>query len=144
MAEESLPVFILGCVRCGKTVAGNEGSCPRCGAPFDDLRFECPFCGKMVSPSDTGCTSCGTEFSVFAAEVSDVSNLDLDGPDEAVESEDPHPPKVCPKCGKQVPEGSEGCPDCSEAEESGYECPSCGSPVTGSDEVCPKCGARFG
>lgn len=139
-----MPVFILGCVQCGKTVAGTEGACPRCGASFDDLRFECPFCGKMVSPSDTSCPNCRTEFSVFAAEVSDVSNLDLDGPEEAAESEATPVHRVCPKCGKQVPEGGEGCPDCDKGEESEYECPSCGGPVTDKDEVCPKCGARFG
>jgi len=145
MAEESLPVFFLGCVQCGKTVAGTEGSCPRCGTSFDDLRFECPFCGKLVSPSDTKCPSCNTEFSVFAAEVSDASNVDLDGPEDGSDAEVVERLRTCSKCGKPVPADSQGCPECSK-DDAGteYECPSCGGAVSDKDVVCPKCGARFG
>ena len=62
MGEETLPVFVFGCMVCGKTVAGTEVSCPRCGASFEDVKFECPFCGELASPTQRRCSVCGTEF----------------------------------------------------------------------------------
>lgn len=123
MAEESLPVFVLGCVECGKTVGGSEKACPRCGASFEDLKFECPFCGEPVSPTERRCASCHTEFALFAEEVSDVSAVDLDGPG----------------AGGHAPEAT--APD--EGGALDYECPACGKPVSADDSSCPHCGARF-
>jgi predicted amidophosphoribosyltransferase len=45
MGKEPMPVFVFGCMSCGKTVDGHEETCPRCGASFEGVRFECPFCG---------------------------------------------------------------------------------------------------
>ena len=85
MGKEPLPVFVFGCLSCGKTVAGNEGACPRCGASFDDVRFECPFCGALISPQQHRCNECGTEFGQFAEDVSETSTIDLDGAGGVVE-----------------------------------------------------------
>lgn len=115
MADQSPPVFVLACVSCGKTVSGSEGKCPRCGASFEELRFECPFCGKLVSPGAARCRECGTEFCVFAETVDEASSVDLDGS-----------------------EGEVGGPAKEE-----YECPACGKPVGEKDATCSHCGARF-
>ncbi|MCU0852666.1 MAG: zinc-ribbon domain-containing protein [Thermoplasmata archaeon] len=128
MGQEPLHVFVFGCIACGKTVAGNETSCPRCGASFEDVLFECPFCGELVSPRETKCTSCGTEFSAFSEGVMETCNLDLDG------SESDALPEV------QKPKEPE--PERAEATE--YECPNCGKPVAESDTTCPHCGVNFG
>lgn len=114
MEQDATPVFVFGCISCGKTVSGNEPSCPRCGTSFKGLKFECPFCGELVSPSDHRCTSCGTEFATFAEDVADTSSVSLDGartsgtadsPAESVEFE-------CPNCGKSVSENDRECPHC--------------------------------
>jgi len=121
MAEQSLPVFILACVGCGKTVSGREGKCPRCGASFDDMEFECPFCGETVTASQNKCESCGTEFEIFAEEVAEMSIVSLDS--EGTEpSSQPEPPG---------------------ADQAVYECPACGKPVGEADTKCPNCGAMF-
>ncbi|OGS41957.1 MAG: hypothetical protein A3K67_03650 [Euryarchaeota archaeon RBG_16_62_10] len=120
MGGEPLPVFVFGCMSCGKTVSGSEKSCPRCGASFDDVRFECPFCGELVSPGDSRCGRCGTEFSAFAAGVCEASAVDLDGRDMGPPPQDPGPEVV------------------------EYECPECGKRVSESDVQCPHCGVRFG
>lgn len=125
MAKEPLPVFVFGCLSCGKTVAGNEKKCPRCGASFEDVKFECPFCGELISPSQRKCQSCGTEFEEFAEEVSEISLVRLDGAE--VKS--------------QTASGSS--PSISE-QELAYECPQCGKSVGENDAECPHCGARFG
>jgi DNA-directed RNA polymerase subunit RPC12/RpoP len=125
MAQDALPVFVFGCLACGKTVAGTEGKCPRCGASFEDVRFECPFCGELTSPSKSRCDSCGTEFSAFAEEVSETSQVDLDGAEGQ---------------GGPVPEARDG-PSADEPVE--YECPNCGKPVGEDDAKCPHCGASF-
>lgn len=117
MAEESLPVFILACVECGKTVSGMEECCPRCGKSFEGLNFECPFCGEQVSLHQHKCDSCGTEFEVFAVEVAEASTISLDRGDRLVRS--------------------------TPREELSYECPACGKPVAESDDKCPNCGAAF-
>ncbi len=124
MGKEPLPVFVFGCLSCGKTVAGKEKACPRCGASFDDVKFECPFCGELVSPSQTRCRSCGTEFSAFAAGVCESSAVNLDGSES-----DAHP----------KPTGRAG----GGLEQLSYECPNCGKPVSESDTKCPHCGAAF-
>ncbi len=125
MAQDSLPVFVYGCLACGKTVAGTEKSCPRCGTSFEDVRFECPFCGELTSPAANKCDACGTEFTAFAEEVSETSSIDLDGSDtEATHSEAAREAK-----------------DAAEPVE--YECPNCGKPVGENDSVCPHCGASF-
>ena len=125
MGGEPLHVFVFGCVSCGKTVAGNEKSCPRCGASFEEVRFECPFCGELISPTDKKCPSCGTEFGAFADEVLETCSLDLDGADLEEERE-------------SVETGASGAP-----EPVAYECPNCGKPVAEDDDECPHCGARF-
>jgi len=117
MDEPSAPVFVLACISCGKTVSGGEKVCPRCGASFENLRFECPFCGELVSPSDTCCHSCKTEFALFAGEVEETSSIDLDGGEAPTDR-----------------------PSGGDAE---YECPSCGKPVGAEDKQCPHCGANF-
>jgi len=124
MGDEPMPVFVFGCLACGKTVAGSETSCPRCGASFEDVRFECPFCGELVSPNNRKCPSCGTEFSAFSESVSDTTAVDLDGMDVTI-------------CG-------DGDSSKTEAEEASYECPNCGKPVSEKDSECPHCGVRFG
>jgi rubrerythrin len=127
MGDESLPVFVFGCLSCGKTVAGNEKSCPRCGASFEDVRFECPFCGELVSPTQHRCSACGTEFAAFAEEVSETAVVDLDrseSPAQADSStEQPRPDPV--------------------VETLEYECPNCGKPVSEGDTKCPHCGVVF-
>jgi len=128
MGQESLHVFVFGCISCGKTVAGNEKSCPRCGASFEDVLFECPFCGELVSPRESRCTSCGTEFSGFSEGVLETCSLDLDG----AESES----------APASPEPAEPKPEPTEALE--YECPNCGKPVSENDTKCPHCGVSFG
>lgn len=124
MGEDSLPVFVFGCLSCGKTVAGTEKTCPRCGASFEDVKFECPFCGELVSPAQNRCEACGTEFSAFATEVCETSMVDLDG-GEGTDA----PPSKGPKAGH--------------SDEVSYECPNCGKPVSESDTKCSHCGARF-
>ncbi len=114
MADPSSPVFVLACVSCGKTVSGSEAKCPRCGASFEEVRFECPFCGELVSPGQSRCPECGTEFSIFADAVDEASSVGLDGP-------------------------VEDAPD----EVSEFECPACGKAVGADDTECPHCGARF-
>jgi rubrerythrin len=128
MGKEPLPVFVFGCLSCGKTVAGNERVCPRCGASFEDVRFECPFCGALISPQQHRCNECGTEFGEFAEEVSETSAIDLDGARGVVEG-----PSGNAREGGKEP-----------SEEVTYECPNCGKPVTEKDSECPHCGARFG
>ena len=125
MGDEPLPVFVFGCVSCGKTVAGTETVCPRCGASFEDVKFECPFCGELVSPGQTKCEACGTEFASFSTEVSDTSLVELDGT-ELVAADEP---------------GPSGVPTPKETLE--YECPNCGKPVGEADIECPHCHARF-
>ena len=127
MAKEPLPVFVFGCVSCGKTVAGTERSCPRCGASFEDVKFECPFCGELIAPTQRRCPSCGTEFSQFAEDVSEMSAIDLDG-EEAVSAQG---------SSSAVPE------DARPAEVLEFECPTCGKRVSENDTQCPNCGARF-
>jgi rubrerythrin len=128
MGKEPLPVFVFGCLSCGKTVAGNEGVCPRCGASFDDVRFECPFCGALISPQQHRCNECGTEFGQFSEDVSETSTIDLDGAGGVVEDHSGDVREI----GKEP------------SEEVTYECPNCGKPVTEKDSECPHCGARFG
>ena len=128
MGKEPLPLFVFGCLSCGKTVAGNEGACPRCGASFEDVRFECPFCGALISPQQHMCNECGTEFSQFAEEVSETSAIELDGAEGVVED----------------PSGNVGESGKEHSEEVTYECPNCGKLVTEKDSECPHCGARFG
>jgi len=126
MGQEPLPVFVFGCVSCGKTVAGTEKVCPRCGASFEDVKFECPFCGELISPGQSKCEACGTEFSSFADEVSDTSLVELDGSEWTEKDELPAPPAA------------------PEKESVEYECPNCGKPVGEADLECPHCHARFG
>ncbi|HEX9907610.1 MAG TPA: zinc ribbon domain-containing protein [Thermoplasmata archaeon] len=125
MASEPMPVFVFGCLSCGKTVSGTEKSCPRCGASFEDVKFECPFCGELVSPSDRVCPSCETEFGAFSEDVMESSTVELDGETRSV----------------QEPESSRE----AEAAASGleFECPACGKQVAESDTKCPHCGALF-
>ena len=123
MGDEPLPVFIFGCISCGKTVAGNEKSCPRCGASFEDVKFECPFCGELISLTDRRCPSCNTEFEAFAEEVSEAASVDLDGAEPVPAPETPKPE--------------------SQEEAVSYECPNCGKPVSESDTKCPHCGVMF-
>ena len=121
MAKDPLPVFVFGCVSCGKTVEGGETSCPRCGASFEKVKFECPFCGELVSPADRKCAACGTEFAAFAQEVSVTSHVELDGSEmRAIDDSDTR---------RDQPVS--------------YECPACGKPVSETDASCPHCGARF-
>jgi len=124
MAEDPMPVFVFGCISCGKTVEGNESACPRCGASFENVKFECPFCGELVSPTQRKCTACGTEFSAFAQEVSDTAMVELDGSEVGpIEDHDTR--------------------EESDPEHVEYECPACGKPVLETDTTCPHCGAQF-
>ena len=118
MSEEDMPVFVFGCMSCGKTVSGKEKSCPRCGASFEGVVFECPFCGDAISPEQTRCNGCGTEFSSFSEGVSETAAVDLDGE------------------GRPRHVGVE-------KDSAEYECPTCGKPVSESDNECPHCHARF-
>lgn len=127
MDKEPLPVFVFGCVACGKTVAGTEKVCPRCGASFEEVKFECPFCGELISPTQRKCESCGTEFSEFADGVSEVSAIDLDSP-ETVAVPEAATIESKPAAPSEVVE---------------FECPNCGKPVSENDTECPNCGARF-
>jgi rubrerythrin len=122
-----MPVFVFGCMSCGKTVDGREKSCPRCGASFEGVRFECPFCGELVSPSQRKCDTCGTEFGAFSEEVSKTALVELDGSELVMEDEP----------GPSTTSGT-GSHDAVE-----FECPACGKPVSESDAKCPHCGARF-
>jgi len=124
MADKDMPVFVFGCLSCGKTVSGKEKSCPRCGASFESVVFECPFCGESVSPSNQRCRNCGTEFSSFAEGVQEISSVALDGE-------------------SRRPAISEGEPRAKADESVEYECPACGKPVSENDSECPHCGARF-
>jgi len=128
MGKEPLPVFVFGCLSCGKTVAGNETVCPRCGTSFEDVRFECPFCGALISPQQHRCNECGTEFSQFAEEVSGTSAIELDGAQSFDED----------TTGDKLESGKGA------YEEVTYECPNCGKSVAEKDSECPHCGARFG
>ncbi len=121
MAKEPLPVFVFGCMSCGKTVAGNEDKCPRCGASFEEVTFECPFCGELVSPREKRCSECGTEFAEFAEEVLETAAIELD----STTSNAQFPASEVSK------------------EELSYECPQCGAPLGEDDTKCPSCGARF-
>jgi len=123
MGDDPMPVFVFGCVACGKTVEGNETSCPRCGASFEDVRFECPFCGELVSPTERRCPACGTEFGAFSQGVSGTASVDLDGAEVSAPAEEP---KAEPK-----------------DDIVSYECPSCGKPVSENDAKCPHCGVLF-
>lgn len=57
-------------------------------------------------------------------------------------------PRVCPRCGELVPDGSEACPRCRASAEVTQRmslddltwCPSCGALVPPGDDVCPRCG----
>ena len=118
MADEDMPVFVFGCMSCGKTVSGKEKSCPRCGASFEGVVFECPFCGEPVSPDQTSCKNCRTEFSAFATDVSETAAVELDREGRS--------PRI-PGAGESVD----------------YECPECGKPVSQDDNECPHCRARF-
>ncbi len=118
MAEEDMPVFVFGCMSCGKTVSGREKACPRCGASFEGVVFECPFCGEAVSPDETRCPNCHTEFSAFSEGVSETSAVALDG--------EGRPSHVGERKGPVE-----------------YECPECGGLVGESDSECPHCHARF-
>ncbi len=120
-----MPVFVFGCTACGKTVAGSEKRCPRCGASFEDVKFECPFCGELISPSNSKCDSCGTEFSAFAEDVAGNCSIDLDGAE-------------CEPGADQVAGGGEV-----RKEPAEYECPNCGKPVSENDSKCPHCGVWF-
>jgi predicted RNA-binding Zn-ribbon protein involved in translation (DUF1610 family) len=129
-----MPVFVFGCVSCGKTVAGTERSCPRCGASFEAVMFECPFCGELVSPIQRRCESCGTEFGAFSEEVCETSAVDLDGAESTVEE------------GSASASGEASVPDVEERaqqEEVEFECPACGKRVGENDTKCPHCGALF-
>ena len=126
MGNEPMPVFVFGCIACGKTVAGSERSCPRCGASFESVVFECPFCGELVSPSQRKCESCGTEFGSFSEEVSETSAVGLDG--SADSSAAPSPATAKPSESQETLE---------------FECPACGKPVLEGDAKCPHCGALF-
>lgn len=121
-----MPVFVFGCIACGKTVSGNERSCPRCGASFEDVMFECPFCGELVSPTQRRCGSCGTEFGSFSEEVSETSAVDLDGSESEVAAV--RKPPVVQEQSREAVE---------------FECPVCGKPVGENDTKCPSCGALF-
>jgi DNA-directed RNA polymerase subunit RPC12/RpoP len=123
MADEDMPVFVFGCMSCGKTVSGKEKSCPRCGASFESVVFQCPFCGEPVSPSQLRCESCGTEFGSFAEDVSETAAVSLDGGDRSHEM----PTHEAAPLEESVE----------------YECPSCGKPVSENDSECPHCGAKF-
>jgi len=127
MGKEPLPIFVFGCMSCGKTVAGDERSCPRCGASFDEAMFECPFCGELVSSIQRKCEACGTEFGAFAEDVSETSAVNLDGVDTPAAEPDGAP--------DAKPEGiKETCE---------FECPACGKPVSENDSKCPHCGVIF-
>jgi len=128
MGDEPMPVFVFGCMSCGKTVDGHEKNCPRCGASFEGVRFECPFCGELVSPSQRKCSSCGTEFGAFSEEVSMTSLVELDGSEFVMEDE-------------AQTKGSADDQKPIEALE--FECPSCGKTVSENDTKCPHCGVRF-
>lgn len=130
MGKEPMPVFVFGCVSCGKTVAGSERSCPRCGASFEGVMFECPFCGELVSPIQRRCDSCGTEFGAFSEGVSEASAVDLDGA-EGLASD--------------VPESTvdTSVSEVASTETVEFECPACGKPVAENDAKCPHCGALF-
>ena len=130
MGKEPMPVFVFGCIACGKTVAGTERSCPRCGASFEEVKFECPFCGELISPTQRKCESCGTEFGSFSEDVSEVAAVDLDGEDSAVA---PAP----------APQGGHASNDEEPAGSTEFECPACGKPVQESDTKCPHCGVLF-
>ena len=126
MGKEPLPVFVFGCISCGKTVGGNEKSCPRCGASFEEVKFECPFCGELVSLNQRRCSTCDTEFGSFSEEVCETALIDLDGADTTAE-------------GAARAEG----PSKREDESYEFECPVCGKAVSESDSKCPHCGALF-
>lgn len=123
-----MPVFVFGCMSCGKTVDGHETSCPRCGASFEGVKFECPFCGELVSPSQRKCESCGTEFGAFSEEISKTALVELDGSEFVIDDE-----------GEETTASERVTPP--QAVE--YECPSCGKLVSENDAECPHCGARF-
>jgi len=130
MGKEPMSVFVFGCIACGKTVAGNERSCPRCGASFEGIMFECPFCGELVSPVQRRCDNCGTEFRAFAEEVSETSAVNLDGSESSV-SDVAQPAREPPVAAEESVEMVE------------FECPVCGKPVGENDVKCPHCGALF-
>jgi predicted RNA-binding Zn-ribbon protein involved in translation (DUF1610 family) len=129
-----MPVYVFGCVSCGKTVAGTERSCPRCGASFDAVMFECPFCGELVSPIQRRCESCGTEFDSFSEEVCETSAVDLDGAESAVKEESSYEPEEA-----SAPDVVEQ----EQQEEVEFECPACGKRVGENDAKCPHCGTLF-
>jgi len=128
MGKEPMPVFVFGCMSCGKTVDGHEETCPRCGASFEGVGFECPFCGELVSPSQRRCESCGTEFGAFSEEVSKTALVELDGSELVMEAET---------------EGSVASETKGSEEMLEFECPLCGKTVSENDTKCPHCGARF-
>jgi DNA-directed RNA polymerase subunit RPC12/RpoP len=130
MGKEPMPVFVFGCVTCGKTVSGNERTCPRCGTSFEGVMFECPFCGELVSPIQRRCESCGTEFAAFSEDVSETSAVDLDGSGSPVSDSAPS---------ASEPAEAEEAP----AETVEFECPICSKPVAENDTKCPHCGALF-
>jgi rubrerythrin len=139
MGNEPMSVFVFGCVSCGKTVAGNEPSCPRCGASFAGIMFECPFCGELVSPIQRKCETCGTEFRSFSEEVSETSAVDLDGVASSVKDEQVVPPETKPVEQKM----DEPRPGESRQTVVEFECPLCGKSVMENDTKCPHCGALF-
>ena len=128
MGDQPMPVFVFGCMSCGKTVDGHETSCPRCGSSFEGVKFECPFCGELVSPSQRKCWACGTEFGAFSEEVSKTALVELDGSELAIENESAQSTGSKPQGAGELVE---------------FECPSCGKRVAENDAECPHCGARF-
>jgi rubrerythrin len=128
MGKDPMPVFVFGCISCGKTVAGNEPRCPRCGASFEGVMFECPFCGELVSPAQQKCPKCETEFSAFSEDVSETSSVNLDGEDTGTDEGPQQPSESEAEVGKGATE---------------FECPACGKSVSESDTRCPHCGANF-
>ncbi len=112
MAQEDMPVFVFGCMSCGKTVSGKEKACPRCGASFEGVVFECPFCGEPVSPNQTRCKNCGTEFGAFAEDVSETAAVALDGTGRTANGEKQAVQYECPECGELVDEDDDECPHC--------------------------------
>src|SRR4030065_873758 len=107
MGDESLPIVASGWVSCGKTVAGTDKVCPRCGASFEDVKYECPFCGELIAPGQTRCEACATEFASFSSDVSDTSLVDLDGSESLVKEE-----TAAPQSSPEKETGEYECPNC--------------------------------
>jgi hypothetical protein len=66
----------------------DEKTCPRCGAPVENLRKTCPQCGYEYEKDDYSDREAGDEF-VAGSEVDDEGNEVVEEEDDTDDTDDP-------------------------------------------------------